>query len=38
MDTKSSGCSVPNPWTPRLLVAQFQIHGHRDFDHLVWGW
>ena len=27
-------CSVPNPWTPRLLVAQLQIHGHQDFSLL----
>ena len=32
MDAKSYGFSVPNPWKPRLLVAQFQIHGHQDFD------
>jgi hypothetical protein len=24
-------CLVPNPWTPRLLIAWFQIHGHQDF-------
>jgi hypothetical protein len=31
MDTKSPCCSVPKPWTPSLLIAQFQNHGHQVF-------
>ncbi len=31
MDIKSASCLVPNPLTPRLLVARLQIHGHQDF-------